>query len=556
MNGAQLLVQCLESEGVEEIWGYPGGAIMPVYDALLDSPIKHYLTRHEQGAAFAAQGFARATGRVGVCMATSGPGATNLITGIADAHLDSVPLVAITGQVPTKLIGTDAFQEVDVLGMTFPIVKHSYLIEAVDDIPAIVREAFELAQHGRPGPVLIDFPKDIAQAEAQTRPISQPAHHWRPATPDAVSLARARGMLRSAKRPVIYAGGGVPKAGAVEALRRFVKVTGIPVVHTLQGLGAIPGDHELFLGMLGMHGTQAANHAVQECDLLLAVGVRFDDRATGKLAEFAPDASVIHMDIDPAELGKLRQPTVALRGDLAGALGALSVPTDITPWREKCQAEKRKHEFKYDAPFESIFAPRLLHELSNAAGGDTYICCDVGQHQMWVAQHFCFRNPRRHLTSGGLGTMGFGLPAAIGVQCAYPTANVITVSGDGSIMMNVQELATIRRYNLPIKILLFDNSALGMVRQWQELFFANRESEVDLYDNPDFCAVAQAFGIPARRITRADETADAVRQLLSEPGPLFIHAQIDRTANVWPLVPPNANNAQMMVQATPPANPA
>ncbi|MDA7979332.1 MAG: acetolactate synthase 2 catalytic subunit [Pirellulales bacterium] len=551
MNGAQLLVSCLEREGVEEVWGYPGGAIMPVYDALLGSGIKHYLTRHEQGAAFAAQGFARSTGRVGVCMATSGPGATNLVTGIADAHLDSIPLVAITGQVPRPLMGTDAFQEVDIFGISLPIVKHSYLVEDVDDIPAIVHEAFELAQQGRPGPVLIDFPKDVSLAKAQARPLAKSVEQSRPSTPEAVSLARARELLREAKQPIVYAGGGVPKAGAVEALRDFVHVTKIPVVHTLQGLGSIPGDHELFLGMLGMHGTKAANRAVQECDLLVAVGVRFDDRATGKLAEFAPNASVIHMDIDPAELSKLREANVALRGDIVNALGALTVPLEIDPWRNCCLEYKRDGVFNYDAPFEVIYAPKLLHDLAQAASEDTYICCDVGQHQMWVAQHYSFSHPSRHLTSGGLGTMGFGLPAAIGVQCAHPDATVINVSGDGSIMMNIQELATIRRYNLPVKVLLFDNSALGMVRQWQELFFHNRESEVDLSDNPDFRTVAEAFGIPARHVSRADETEEAIHMLCHEPGPLFIHAHIDRRANVWPLVPPNANNGQMMHEPAP-----
>ncbi len=546
MNGAQLLIRCLERERVERVWGYPGGAIMPVYDALLDSPIRHYLTRHEQGAVFAAQGFARSTGAVGVCIATSGPGATNLITGIADAMMDSVPIVAITGQVPSTLLGTDAFQEVDVLGITMPIVKHSYLIANVDDIPTVVRDAFDRAHHGRPGPVVIDLPKDVALADTHALPIDGPSCERRPPPPDPKQLEAARGLLQRARRPVVYAGGGVAKAEAVEALRRFVHTAGLPTVHTLQGLGAVAGDNELFLGMLGMHGTQAANRAVHACDLLIGVGVRFDDRATGKLSAFAPEAAVLHMDIDPAELGKLRTPTVALRGDLTAALDALTSTPEIDSWRRQCLADKARFAFRYDAPFEAIYAPRLLRDLSAMADDETFICCDVGQHQMWVAQHYAFRHPRRHLTSGGLGSMGFGLPAAIGVQAALPAATVINVTGDGSIMMNIQELATIQRYALPVKILLLDNSALGMVRQWQELFFRNRESAVDLSDNPDFGEISRAFGIPARSISRADEVPDALHALLHTPGPMLLHARIDRAANVWPLVPPGADNTQML----------
>ncbi len=550
MNGAQLLIKCLENEGVKVIWGYPGGAIMPVYDALLDSSIKHYLTRHEQGAGFAAQGASRSTGQTAVCMATSGPGATNLITAIGDAYMDSIPLVAITGQVPSNLMGTDAFQELDVFGLTLPITKHSYVVYNADDIPKIVSEAFQLAGSGKLGPVVIDFPKDIANALTDAQPITatQPLPAISECNPEALQIAIE--LLKNSSSPLIYAGGGVEKANAVQEFRDFVETTGIPVVHTLHGLGCLPGDHPQFLGMVGMHGSEAANRAVQGCDLLLAIGSRFDDRATGKLAEFAPKAKAIHINLDPAEFGKLRIVQSALGGDLGTNLKSLTAELSIDAWTEETQTWKRELACKYDAPFESVFAPRLLNELSKElTDKDTFICCDVGQHQMWVAQHYEFSHPKFHLTSGGAGTMGFGLPAALGVQQANPNARTIVVSGDGSIMMNIQELATIKRYNIPVKILLFDNQALGMVRQWQQLFFNNRESEIDLSDNPDFCRLAEAFGIPSMRVVHRDQENDVIAALRDTEGPLFIHAIIDRTANVWPLVPPGANNLQMMTQS-------
>lgn len=552
MNGAQLLIKCLEAQGVEKIWGYPGGAIMPVYDALVDSPIQHFLTRHEQGAAFAAQGYARVTRQVGVCLATSGPGATNLLTGIADAYLDSVPIVAITGQVPLPLIGSDAFQEVDIIGMSLPVVKHSYLLDDVNDIPRVIHHAFETALSGRPGPVLIDFPKDISLAETNAFEMMPERVVQLPVEPGEYDLAAARQLLANAKRPMIYAGGGVRQGDAVDELRSFVDATGIPLVHTLHGLGGLPGDHEKFVGFLGMHGNKAANYAVQACDLLIVVGARFDDRVTGKLAEFAPDASVIHIDIDPAELGKLRKPSVAICSDVKSTLPRLeefktdTIANDITDWQSKCSRWKQAHDWRYDSPGDRIFAPEFLRRLSAKANDKTYVCCDVGQHQMWVAQHFRFKHPRQHLTSGGLGTMGFGLPAAIGVQCAFPDATVITVSGDGSIMMNIQELATLKRYGLPVKVVLFDNSALGMVRQWQELFFDNRESEVDLSDNPDFSKIARAFGIESRKISETSQMDGAIDELFNSQSSLFLHVVIDRATNVWPLVPPGANNQQMI----------
>lgn len=549
MNGAQLLIKCLENEGVKCIWGYPGGAIMPVYDALLDSSIEHYLTRHEQGAGFAAQGASRSTGEVAVCMATSGPGATNLITAIADAYMDSIPMVAITGQVPSTLMGTDAFQELDVFGLTLPVTKHSYVVTNADDIPKIVSEAFQLAGSGKLGPVLIDFPKDVANAPTSAVPISVKTEIPPISVCDPEAMKIAQELIANAKCPLIYAGGGVEKADAVEPFRKFVETTGIPVVHTLHGLGCLPGDHPQFLGMVGMHGSESANRAVQGCDLLLAIGSRFDDRATGKLTEFAPEAKAIHINLDPAEFGKLRVVQSALGGDLAKNLEDLTRPLSIEPWIKKTQQWKEELACKYDAPFESVYAPRLLNNLSKAmTDRETFICCDVGQHQMWVAQHYHFSHPKYHLTSGGAGTMGFGLPAALGVQKANPDARTIVVSGDGSIMMNIQELATIRRYNIPVKILLFDNQALGMVRQWQQLFFNNRESEIDLSDNPDFCRLAEACGIPSMRVVHRDQENDVITALKETEGPLFIHSIIDRAANVWPLVPPGANNLQMMTE--------
>lgn len=526
MNGAAILVKAIEAEGVNTIFGYPGGAIMPVYDALVDSKLRHILVRHEQAAAFAADAYARVTGKVGVCLATSGPGATNLITGIANAYADSIPVVAITGQVATALIGTDAFQEVDTYGISMPVVKHSFLIRDADEIQQIVKDAFEIARSGRPGPVLIDFPKDIANAEAKennlraAKSISLPCF-------DASSIETAKAMIKQSHKPLIYAGGGVRIAQASDDLRAFAETTGIPVVTTLQGLGSIPGSHYLNLGMLGMHGTKAANLAVQECDLLIGIGVRFDDRATGMLAKFAPHAKVIHMDADPAEVGKLRAVQCAILGDLKLALRSLHVKPNCEPWRELCLDRKEEFAWRYDAPAKGIYAPKFIKTLSDQARENTIITCDVGQHQMWVAQHYQFKHGQNHLTSGGLGAMGYGLPAAIGAQLASPNANVITISGDGSIMMNIQELATVNRYSIPLKVVVFDNQALGMVRQWQELFFQERYSEVDLSDNPDFVKVAEAFGIPAFRLEHDSDMQEAINKLTSTEGPLFVHVVID-----------------------------
>ncbi len=547
VSGARLVVEALEREGVRHVFGYPGGAIMPVYDALPGSGLTHILVRHEQAAALAADAYGRVTGEPGVCIATSGPGATNLVTGIANAFMDSVPMVAITGQVASPLMGTDAFQEVDIFGITLPIVKHSYLIRSVEEIPQVFAEAFMLAKSGRPGPVLIDLPKDMGQR--QIVPPADPAPAAAPVAraPDGDAVARANALIAAAERPVLYFGGGIAIARAERALRDFAARTGIPAVATLKGLGGIPTDAPGFLGMLGMHGTRAANMAIDECDLLICVGARFDDRATGKLDTFAPGAKIIHLDGDAAEIGKLRRVEVAMPGDIVRALDALTAaPGDIAAWQAKCAANAARWAPSYDAPGNGIYAPALLKQLSEAAGDDLIVTCDVGQHQMWVAQHCRFTRPQAHLTSAGLGTMGYGIPAGIGALLAEPDATVITVSGDGSIMMNIHELATIRRYRLPLKILLIDNSQLGMVRQWQELFFDENFSEVDLSDNPDFAEVARAFGVEAFTIDHRSEVPGAIRRLLDTKGAILCHARIDPRENVWPLVPPNSANTQMM----------
>ncbi|WP_445611339.1 acetolactate synthase 2 catalytic subunit [Hafnia alvei] len=544
MNGAQWVVQALRAQGVDKVFGYPGGAIMPVYDALYDGGVEHLLCRHEQGAVIAAIGYARATGKPGVCIATSGPGATNLITGLADAMLDSVPVVAITGQVGSALIGTDAFQEIDVLGLSLACTKHSFLVESLDALPGIMAEAFAVAMGGRPGPVLIDIPKDIQLAEGELAAHLSAVAEVMPACE--TGLMQARELLAQAKKPMLYAGGGVGMALAVPALREFVNATGIPTVVTLKGLGAPDANHPCYLGMLGMHGTKAANLAVQQCDLLIAVGARFDDRVTGKLNAFAPHAKVIHMDIDPAEMSKLRQAHVELCGDLNIMLPALSQPLSIGEWQYDVISLKAEHPWRYDHPGQAIYAPLFLKQLSDRKPASAVVTTDVGQHQMWTAQHMQFTRPENFITSSGLGTMGFGIPAAVGAQMARPDDMVICVSGDGSFMMNVQELGTIKRKKLPVKIVLLDNQRLGMVRQWQQLFFDGRYSETNLSDNPDFLMLASAFGIAGQRITRKDQVDAALDALLNSEGPYLLHVSIDELENVWPLVPPGAGNESMM----------
>ncbi|MFM4828837.1 acetolactate synthase 2 catalytic subunit [Aeromonas rivipollensis] len=546
MNGAQFLVQALKKQGVTQVFGYPGGAIMPVYDALYDGGLAHQLCRHEQGAALAAVGYARASGQVGVCIATSGPGATNLVTGLAEALLDSVPLVAISGQVACAAVGTDAFQEVDVLGMSLSCTKHSFMVTDPADLGRVLAEAFAIATEGRPGPVLIDFPKDVQLAAVPTQSPLFAVEEPEPLNPAELTLART--LLAAAERPVLYVGGGVGMANAEQQLRDFAAVTGMPAVTTLKGIGALDPDSPVYLGMLGMHGTKAANYAVQQCDLLVVVGARFDDRVTGKLEEFAPEARVIHLDVDAAEFGKRRAADVGITTDLKRVLPALAMALAIDPWREHCAAMAREYAFRYDHPGQPIYAPALLKQLSALLPETSVVACDVGQHQMWVAQHMRFTSPRNHLSSAGLGTMGFGLPAAIGAKMSRPDDEVVLVSGDGSFMMNVQELGTIRRAQLKVKMVLIDNQRLGMVRQWQELFFDGRYSETILSDNPDFIALAAAFGIPGETITCKEQIAPALDRLLASESAYLLHVAISEEENVWPLVPPGVANHKMMEQ--------
>ncbi len=551
MNGAQHILEAFHRHNISTVFGYPGGCIMPLYDALVDDVgVEHVLCRHEQACALAADGFARASGQIGVCIATSGPGATNLITGVANAYMDSTPMLIITGQVPSGLIGTDAFQETDILGMTLGIVKHSYLVDDPSALPSIMEEAITLAQSGRPGPVWIDIPKDTLLAEVTT-PSPVTAQEAEANCPD---IARAITLLRTAKRPLLYSGGGVSLARAEESFRAFANTSAMPGVVTLKGIGNAGKNNPYNLGMLGMHGSRAANKAVDECDLLLVVGARLDDRATGKLNTFAPNAQLIHIDADSAEINKLRPADLAMRGDLSDILAAMTKaieekPLEIRDWQKQCKTWHTTGGFQAADNEESlapIAGPAFIRQLSRIAPDDTIIACDVGQHQMWVAQHYEFDHPRHHLTSGGLGTMGFGLPAAIGAQFADRNSTVINVTGDGSFMMNAQELATIRRYNLPLKLIILDNQCLGMVRQQQELFYNNRESHINLDDNPDFVAMARAFDIPALFIERTDQIRRGIETILAYNGPMLLHVAISREENVWPIVKPGGSNKEMI----------
>lgn len=546
MNGSTLVIESLKAQGVTHLFGYPGGAIMPTYDAIYDSGLDHLLCRNEQGAAMAAIGYARATGKVGVCIATSGPGAANLITGLGDALADSIPIVAITGQVASPLIGTDAFQEADVLGLSLACTKHSFIVQSIEELPEIIAKAFQIAQSGRPGPVLVDIPKDIQVAPTSAQAVKYEKDLAN--SQDPTKLAIAFELLKQATKPILYVGGGVGMAGGVQAVRNFLEVTQMPSVSTLKGLGTISPEDPLYMGMIGMHGTRAANYAVQECDLLIACGARFDDRVTGKLDTFAPHAKVIHIDIDAAEINKLRQANVALKGDLIEAVNALTQPLNIDNWRDHIRQLKSRLDFSYvENQGEGVIEPTaLLHTLSQRKPKNAVITTDVGQHQMWSAQHMQHFAPENFITSAGYGTMGFGLPAAIGAVKARPTDPVILITGDGSFMMNVQELGSIKRGNLPVKILLLDNQRLGMVRQWQSLFFKARHSETILDDNPDFVMLAKAFDIPAERIEKASEVSDALDRLLNAKGAYLLHVCIPEESNVWPLVPPGACNTDML----------
>lgn len=546
MNGARFITESLKAHGVTTIFGYPGGAIMPVYDAIYDSGLDHLLCRNEQGAAMAAIGYARASGKVGVCIATSGPGATNLVTGLGDAMMDSIPVVAITGQVASPFIGTDAFQEADVLGLSLACTKHSFIVQSIDELPEVMAEAFQIAQSGRPGPVLIDVPKDVQFAKIERQPLVYPVPQ--PPSVEPSLLEQAKTLLQQAKRPVLYVGGGVGMADAVTELRHFVEITQMPSFSTIKGLGALPADNPYYMGMIGMHGTKAANYAAQESDLLLVLGARFDDRVTGKLDSFAPTAKVIHVDADIAEINKLRRADVAIRGDMKQLLQQLAMPLQIDAWRDDVLRLKQQYDFTYaENSGDTLINPWwLLHTLSQKRNKNSVIATDVGQHQMWSAQHMQHFDPKNYLTSAGFGTMGFGLPAAVGAQKARPQDQVILITGDGSFMMNIQELGSIKRGKLPVKILLLDNQRLGMVRQWQTLFFRGRHSETILDDNPDFLMLAQAFDIPGESIEKGSEVNDALDRLLNAEGPYLLHVCIHENENVWPLVPPGAKNDEML----------
>ncbi|OAT82370.1 biosynthetic-type acetolactate synthase large subunit [Desulfotomaculum copahuensis] len=541
MKVADALIRCLELENVRIVFGYPGGAMLPVYDALYHSSgIKHVLVRHEQGAVHAADGYARASGEVGVAMATSGPGATNLVTGLANAYMDSVPLVVFTGQVPTSQVGTDAFQEVDITGITLPITKHNYLVKNPSDLPRVVKNAFHIASTGRPGPVLIDLPKDVAQTEIDfDYPETVNLRGYKPTFrghPNQINEA-AR-LIAAARRPVIYAGGGIINARAGGELLELAEKIAAPVTNTFMGLSGFPGDHPLFLGMLGLHGTRYANLAVTECDLLIALGARFDDRVTGRLDAFAPNAALIHVDIDPAEIGKNVRINVPIVGDVKQVLQAL-LPlvekTDRAAWLARVAELKSAYPLSYGR--ENGLKPQyIIEELYRCTGGDAVVATDVGQHQMWVAQYYPFKRPGTLISSGGLGTMGFGLPAAVGAQLALPDRQVVLVTGDGSIQMNMQELATVREQELPLKIILLNNHALGMVRQLQEYYCEGRYMAVDFKFHPDFIALARAYGIAGYTISDSAEVAEVLTRALAEPGPVLVNCLISTEENVLPMV--------------------
>ena len=550
-TGAKILVESLRREGVETIFGYPGGQILPVYDELYDSPLRHILVRHEQAAAHAADGFARASGRVGVCLATSGPGACNLVTGIATAYMDSVPVVAITGQVPTYMLGNDAFQESDITGITMPVTKHSFLVKKTDEISRVVQEAFYIAGTGRPGPVLIDLPKDAQTGTAKDVPPAEKVvlRGYNPTYKGHTrQIDKVIALILEAERPVIYAGGGVISSNASEELSALATQLGIPVTTTLMGLGCIPCDHPLNLGMLGMHGTEYANFAITESDLLIAIGARFDDRVTGKIDTFAPHAKIVHIDIDPAEIGKNKRVDVPIVGDvkavLQDMLGSIKKKGVHDAWRKKIQHWREHHPLRYndDGKLHPQF---ILQKMNELLKGDAVIVSEVGQNQMWTAQWFRFHRPRTWITSGGLGTMGYGFPAAIGAHFARPDVPVFDVAGDGSIQMNIQELGTVAQYKIPVKIAILNNMYLGMVRQWQELFFDHRYSYTEL-PSVDFVKIANAYGVEGVRVESVDEVMPALKESLAAEGAFVIDFRIEREDNVFPMVPAGAAINEMI----------
>jgi len=566
-SGAEILLRALKDQGVEVIFGYPGGAVLPIYDALFQqNAIRHILVRHEQAAVHAAEGYARSTGRVGCVLVTSGPGATNAVTGLVDALMDSIPLVCLTGQVPTHLIGNDAFQEADTTGITRPATKHNYLVKRSEDLARVVHEAFYVASRGRPGPVVINLPKDILINKAPyTEPTVQHPS-YRPRTePDAAAIAEAIALLRQAKRPVIYAGGGVVNAGpeASAALTAFAHATGFPITNTLMGLGTFPASDPQFLGMLGMHGTYEANLAMHGCDVMLAVGARFDDRITGRLNAFSQGSKKIHIDIDGSSINKNVAVDLPILADAGKALSALlaawqasDTPTDksaLTAWWRQIDVWRTKDSLKFNQDMrpggivKPQYAIKRLYEITKARGRETLITTEVGQHQMWAAQHFGFEKPNRWMTSGGLGTMGYGLPAAMGVQLAYPDALVIDIAGEASILMNIQEMGTLAQYRLPVKVFILNNQYMGMVRQWQELLHGSRYSETYSNALPDFVKLAEAFHATGMRAHSVDELDGVINAMLDCPTAVIADIAVDQAENCYPMIPSGAAHNEMLL---------
>jgi acetolactate synthase I/II/III large subunit len=567
MSGASILLDCLVREGVDCMFGYPGGVTLPFYDALYDHPIRHILVRHEQNAAFAAQGYARSTGKVGVCCATSGPGATNLVTGLVDAMMDSIPVVALTGQVASKLIGSDAFQEADTFGITRSCTKHNFLVKNVADLPQTIHEAFFIASSGRPGPVLVDIPKDIFQAQAHYTPVTTIHLPGYKINTDGHTgqIRRAAQMMWEAKRPMVYAGGGIIHSGASGELRQLVEMLDAPTVCTLMGLGGLPSRHRNFVSMPGMHGSYAANMGMTHADLLIALGVRFDDRVTGRLAAFAPHAKVIHLDIDPAEIGKNRVADLPIVGDCKRVLSRLNKfleemrPTEgpkneagRAAWWDQIRAWQAEHPLVADSSDDVIKPQQVMMEIDRLSGGDAIVSTDVGQHQMWAAQFIRQNQPRLWLSSGGLGSMGFGLPSAIGAQFAHPDKLVFSIVGDGGFQMSIPELATLANHKLPVKVCVVNNGYLGMVRQWQELFYANRLSSVQLDTFPDAEKLAGAYGFPGRTVERPSELRAALEAAVNWPGPYLLNIKVSSFENVFPMVPAGAAINEMVLRTPQP----
>ena len=549
IKGARILLECLSRLGINEIFGYPGGAVIPIYDELYSfKGIKHYFARHEQGAVHEADGYARSTGKVGACLATSGPGATNLVTGIMTAHMDSIPLLVITGQVSSSLLGKDAFQESDIVGITVPITKNNYLVQDIKDLPRILKEAYYIANTGRPGPVLVDIPRDIQLQEIPYDEFNKIyENHFSLEGYNPVyeghkgQIKTAIKMIKDSKKPLIIAGAGILKAHAYEELKEFVEKTNIPVAMTLLGLGSFPGNHELALGMIGMHGTTYANYAANEADLIIAAGMRFDDRVTGNPQKFVPNAKIIHIDIDPAEIGKNKLIDVPIVGDLKNVLTDLNEKAPKAShdeWLKQIKKWKKEYSLTYRKTEDDILIPQeILSEIDKITKGNVIVATDVGQHQMWAAQYLTFNNPYSILTSGGAGTMGFGLPAAIGAQVANPNKKVLAVVGDGGFQMTFQELMLIKEYNLPVKIFIINNSYLGMVRQWQELFHEKRYSSVDLSYNPDFIKIGEAYGIKSIQLKNKKDLKKNLKKILESDEAVLVECIVEKEENVYPMIP-------------------